>query len=408
MLKDTLKIVITGHVDHGKSTMIGRLLLDTGSLPKERIEEIGKVSKDLGKEAELAHLADQLREERENSMTIDTTQTFFKSHKKNYVIIDAPGHVELIKNMLTGASLAQAAVLIVDTEEGIKEQTRRHAYLLSLLGLSKVIVVLNKMDIVGYDKGIFEATKKELLKFLAGIGIRPISVIPASAKSGANISKKSDKMKWYKGPCLLEALDELELDKKTVRKPLRFPVQDVYEIEGEKIIAGRVASGTIKKGQKVVVFPSGNEAKIRAVKVFGARRDEAAEGESIGLTLEKPVAIERGEFIVEKDYAPKPTNRFKGNVFWISDEPLRIGKTMTLRCATQRAKCVIEKIESRINSSTLETIEENAKELRLNETGSVVFRTKTPVVAEKIDFIEELGRFVLEDGAKLEGMGIVL
>lgn len=408
MAKDTLKIVITGHVDHGKSTLIGRLLLDTRSLPKGRLDEIKKISKTLGREAELAHLADHLKEERERSMTIDTTQTFFKTRERNYVIIDAPGHVELIKNMLTGASLAEAAVLIVDAEEGLKEQTRRHAYLLSLLGLGKVIVVVNKMDIIGYDEGIFGSTKRELLRFLAGVGIKPVFVIPISARNGANVSGKSGLMKWYKGPCLLDALDNLELDKKTVRKPLRFPIQDIYEMGGEKIIAGRVASGTIKKGQKVIVFPSGDESKIRAVKVFGERRDKADEGESVGLTLEKPAAVRRGEFIMETGGAPKLKNRFRGNVFWMSEKPLEIGKQFTLRCATQAVECSAEKIERRINSSSLETIEENAKELGLNETGEVVFRTKTPLVVERADFIEELGRFVLEKGSRLEGMGIVL
>ncbi|MCK4821573.1 GTP-binding protein [bacterium] len=245
MEKDILRIVIIGHVDHGKSTLIGRLLLDTNSLPKEKMVEIKKVSRDLGKEAELAFLTDQLKEERERSMTIDTTQIFFRTRKKNYCIIDTPGHVQFLKNMLTGASLAQAAVLIVDVKEGVMEQTRRHSYLIQMLGLDKAIVVFNKMDLINYQGRRFPKIKTELLELLESLNIEPIFLIPISAKEGLNISRKSSKMRWYKGPSLLSALDSLRLNTKTMQRPLRFPIQDIYEINGEKIIVGRVASGIV-------------------------------------------------------------------------------------------------------------------------------------------------------------------
>jgi len=207
---DTLKFVIVGHVDHGKSTLIGRLLYDTGSISPDKIEEIKKTSSDLGRETEFAYLLDHLEEERQQGITIDTTQVFFKSDKREYVIIDAPGHVEFVKNMITGASQAEGALLIVDAEEGIKEQTRRHAYILSMLGLKNAVVVFNKMDLVGFDKQKFDMLKKNAQEMMKSINIEVSSCIPVSAKRGDNIVNISKDMAWYQGPTVLEALDRLE------------------------------------------------------------------------------------------------------------------------------------------------------------------------------------------------------
>jgi sulfate adenylyltransferase large subunit len=408
MEKETIKIVIVGHVDHGKSTMIGRLLFETNSLPKGKIEEIKRVSKELGKEAELAYLVDQLKEERERNVTIDTTQIFFRTRKKNYVIIDAPGHVEFIKNMITGASLAEAAVLIVDTQEGVREQTRRHAYLLSLLGLSKVIVVFNKMDLIDFNMERFEEVKTELLQVLENLKIKPSFLIPISAKEGMNIAKKHPaKLNWYKGPTLIDALDSIKLDISATKRPLRFPIQGVYEIDGERILMGRMASGIIKQGHKVILLPSGREAEIKAIRVFGEQRTIAEKGECIGVVLKESLPVKRGEVIAQKSPPPQPLNRFKGNIFWMSSEPLQINQAITLRCATQETKCVAERIEKRINSSTLEIIEENAKELKLNEAGMVEFKTEKPILAEEFSFVDELGRFVLEKEYNARGAGII-
>ncbi len=407
MKKDILRIVIIGHVDHGKSTLIGRLLLDTNSLPKEKIVEIKNISRELGKEAELAFLTDQLKEERERSITIDTTQIFFRTRKKNYCIIDTPGHVRFLKNMLTGASLAQAAVLIADVKEGVMEQTRRHSYLIQMLGLDKAIVVFNKMDLVSYQRERFEKIKTKLLELLESLKIEPIFLIPVSAKEGINISRKSSKMRWYKGPSLLSALDSLRLNTKTTQRPLRFPIQDIYEINGEKIIVGRVASGIVKQGQNIILLPSMRETRINFIRAFGEDKREGEAGESVGLVLDEPFSVERGEVIVQKENLPRPTKCFKGNVFWMSHQPLQINKTITLRCATQEVKCIAERIEKRIDSSTLEVMEEDAKELRLNEAGEVIFKTEKPIVVERFNFIEELGRFVVERAYKVQAAGIV-
>ncbi|MBN1354095.1 MAG: GTP-binding protein [Candidatus Omnitrophica bacterium] len=406
-MKTPLKIAIIGHVDHGKSTLIGRLLLDTNSLPKEKISEIKKISRELGKDAELAYLADQLKEEREKNITIDTTQIFFKTHKRNYVIIDTPGHVEFIKNMMTGASLAEAAVLMVDAREGVMEQTRRHLFLINMMGIKNILVGFNKMDLVDYDEMRFKEIRDELLKFMTGLGAKPLNVIPISAKEGINISKKSRKMPWYKGTAFLAALDSLNLAGEARRKPLRFPIQDIYTVDGQDIPVGRIASGFIREGQSGVFLPALKEARVKAIKVFGKHPREASEGENIGLVLEEPLPVERGEVFTQKEDLPKITNSIKGYIFWMSETPLVINKTMTLRCATQEVSCHAERIEKRIDSSTLEILQENADTLGLNEVGLVVFKTERPVVAEKFSFAEELGRFVIEQAYNLQGAGII-
>lgn len=407
MSKETVKIVIVGHVDHGKSTLLGRLLLDTHSLPKEKLDEIRRISRELGKDTELAYLTDYLKEERENEMTIDTTQIFFQTRKRNYVIIDTPGHLEFIKNMLTGATQAKAAVLLVDVNAGIQEQTRRHAYIIGMLGINNVITVFNKMDLLNYKQERFEAVKTEFLKFMAALRIKPDFIIPASAKEGANISRRTPRMNWYKGPCLLAALDSLRLNAQPAKRPLRFPIQDVYEINGERIIVGKVLSGIIKPGQLVTLFPYFQNTRISAIKVFGEAVKKACAGENIGLVLDDCSSAKRGEVILQKGDPQKPTDHFKGNIFWMSREPLQIHKTITLRCSTQEVKGIAKTIEKRINTSTLETLEENAAELKINEAGVVVFKTEKPILVEQFFFIEELGRFVIESEYNLNGAGII-
>ncbi len=407
MAKDTLKIIITGHVDHGKSTLIGRLLLDTNSLPKEKVAEIKHISQELGKDTELAFLVDQLKEERENSLTIDTTQIFFHSRRRNYVIIDAPGHAEFIKNMFTGATQAQAAVLLIDMREGIKDQTRRHPYILGMLGIENVIVACNKMDLVGFERNKFEEIKEQIAKILNSIGIAPKYIIPISARMGLNISKKSRETPWYKGPTLLGALDSIKPVVKTEDKPLRLAIQDIYEINGEKIVAGKVLSGKIQQGQHVRIYPQDADARIWAIRVFLGTKKKAQEGENIGLILDNPSVARRGEIISQKEHPPHLTSRFKADIFWMAEEPLKLNSPIILRCSTQEVNCVAEKIEERINSSTLEIIEENAGELRFNEAGVVVLKTEKPIAIEKFDFVEELGRFVIETDDYLQAAGII-
>ncbi|VVB91636.1 Elongation factor 1-alpha [uncultured archaeon] len=394
MNEEKLKFVIVGHVDHGKSTLIGRLLYDTNSLPEGKIEEIKQLCESLGKDLEFGYVMDHLEDERDQGITIDTAQTFFGTAKRDYVIIDAPGHVEFVKNMISGASQAEAAVLIVDAEEGVKEQTKRHAYILGMLGLSQVIAVINKMDLVDFDRNRFEAVKKDLLDFLSNINIKPSYVIPISAKNGDFIASKSGTMDWYKGPALLEALDTFRTRENANQNPLRFVVQDVYSFD-KRIIAGRVESGIIRKGDRIKVLPTGEETRVKSVEEYLRKVTEAEAGKSIGIVTEDKLFIDRGNVIVSDGDMPAVTKRIKANVFWMDRAPFKKGESLTFRCATQEVNCEIEKISRVINSSTLELIAEDADEIKNREVATIIIRTDKPVVVENFNKMEELGRFVL-------------
>jgi small GTP-binding protein len=260
-----LKFVLVGHIDHGKSTLIGRLLYDTNSLPPDRIAEVKKASKEkMDGEIEFAFIMDHLREEREQGITIDIAHTFFSSKKREYVIIDAPGHVEFVKNMLTGASQAEAALLIVDAKEGVEEQTKRHANLVSMLGLGQIIVVINKMDLVDYKEDKFNSLKKEVDKFLSSIKQRPDYYIPISALKGDNVAKHSEQMNWYKGMTVLESLDSLKNEIPLEDKSLIFPIQDVYKISGKRIAVGRIEAGSLSKGMEVKILPDGGKTTVKS------------------------------------------------------------------------------------------------------------------------------------------------
>jgi len=407
MLKKTKKIVIAGHVDHGKSTLIGRLLLDTNSLPAARLSEIEKIARESGKDLELAFLVDQLKEERRRKMTIDTTQTNFKWKEKNYTLIDAPGHKELIKNMLTGASMAESAILIIDAQQGLKEQTRRHAYLIKMLGIKQLIVVLNKMDLLDYRFKDFKKLNARLLSFLKALGIRPYCVIPLSAKEGENIVSLSKRMPWYRGEFLLQALDNMQPAQKEGKKPLRFCVQDTYQSGKEKIILGKVLSGSIKKNQRAVVMPSFKKIKIKAIRVYKEKRARAAAGESIGLIIRPALHIRRGGIISHPASPLMPRHKFNSRIFWLSAKPLRTQRHAFLRILAQEACCSVEKITQRINSTTLAMLAKESKELRLNEVAQVSWETKQPLLMENFSFIEELGRFVVESKNSLLGIGII-
>lgn len=388
----SMPIVIVGHVDHGKSTLIGRLLYDTGSLPKERIEEIKETCKKLGKTFEYAFVMDHLKEEREQEMTIDTAQLFFKTPNACYTIIDAPGHKEFIRNMITGAAQAQAAVLIIDVSKGVEEQTKRHAYMLAMLGLKNIIVALNKMDLVSYKKEKYVEVLEETKNLLSKLGLHAGYYIPISAKLGDNIVKSSENMSWFEGPTLLEALDSLQVSETLADKSLRYAVQGVLERAGKKIFIGRVESGTIFAGQQVTFYPSGIEAKILSIEVFGKTQSKAVAGESIGVTTN--ASVSRGE-IACSEKKPEIKKEFVANIFWLAREPLQINEELCLRCATQERVCKIKRIYERIDSADLRVIEKEAKTLNETEVGKVLIECDKPLVLENFNEIPPLGRFVL-------------
>ena len=393
MYQESLKFVIVGHVDHGKSTLIGRLLYDTNSLPEGKIEEIKEICNRLGKDIEFGYVMDHLEEERDQGITIDTTQIFFNTQKRSYVIIDAPGHVEFLRNMITGASQAEAAVLIVDAVEGVKEQTKRHAYILSMLGLDQVIVAVNKMDLVHYDQKRFLEVRDELLNFLRELTINPTYVIPISASEGDNVAKSMNRIKWYAGPTVLQALDTFRPKESSREKLLRFVVQDVYNID-RRIIVGRVESGTIREGDSVKILPSGEETRIRTLEEFLKDPLEAEAGKCIGITTEDKLFIQRGDVICHPLDLPNVTETIRANIFWMDRAPLKKDSSLWFRCATQEVACRIDRIHKVINSSTL-SINEDASEVKVREVADITIKTDKPVVVEEFNRIPELGRFVL-------------
>ncbi len=402
-----LHFVIVGHVDHGKSTLIGRLLYDTDSLPPDKLEEIKKTSAELGRETEFAYLLDHLEEERRQGVTIDTTQVFFKTDQRDYVIIDAPGHVEFVRNMITGASQAEAAVLIVDAAEGVKEQTKRHSYMLSLLGLEQVIVVLNKMDLVEFDQSRFDAVKADVEKWLTSIKAKPMYCIPISAMQGDNIAKRSEKMSWYDGPTFLESLDSMQNKKPAHHKELLLPVQDVYKIDDKRINAGRVESGSIAQGDTIEILPEGQTTKIRSIEKFLAEPTEAIAGECIGFTTEDSVFLDRGHIVCTSGKAPRLTDTFHASIFWMTKKNYSPDQKLNIRCATQETSCKLQQIHKRIDSSSLQVLAEDSDTIANLEVAEVTLKTKKPIAIKDFNDVQELGRFVLVQDENICAGGII-
>jgi len=407
MEREALKLVIVGSVDHGKSTLIGRLFYDTGSLPEGKMEELRAAAQAEGKEVEFAFIMDHLREEREGAMTIDTAQAFFSGALRDYVIIDAPGHKELLKNMVTGASQADGAVLICSAYEGVEEQTRRHAYVLKLLGLHQTIVAYNKMDLVEYDQRRFEKVRTDLREFLQQLGIEPRLEIPISAKLGENVAQRSLNMPWYEGATILEALDTFELGPGAVEKPVRFPVQDVYELDGRKVAVGRIESGVLSRGAELLFLPAAKRRTVADILRFEESNIEQGTcGECIGVALE-PAEAQRGEIGCDPNSPPRPVRSFEASIFWLAHGPLNPGEELVIHCSTQEAQSRIAVIRERIDSSTLECLERNAKRLEETEVGQVTVTCDRPLVVEKFTDVPELGRFVLVRGRNVVAGGIV-
>jgi len=388
-----LRIVVVGHVDHGKSTLIGRLLHDAGALPDSRLDELRADSPADG--LEWAFLLDHLREEREQERTIDSTQAFFATPRRVYRIIDAPGHREFLKNMVTGAAQADAAILVVDVEAGVLEQTRRHVALLAMLDRRHIIVAINKMDRVEGRRDAFEAVARDTLSLLAQTALTAHAVIPISARHGWNLAACAAPLEWHDGPTLFEALDSLPQPEPLSNRPLRLPVQDVYMLNGRNVIVGRIESGQLAQGQEVVSLPSGQSVRIASIERFLESRTAAEAGESIGLTLDGPVAVHRGDVLCDPDSPPPIARRFEANLLWLADDGWRQSDALLLRCATQAAECRIESVRRRTNSSTLEVIETDAKRLEATEVGHVVLSLERPIAVEELASGSSLGRFVL-------------
>jgi bifunctional enzyme CysN/CysC len=403
-----LKIVFVGHVDHGKSTLIGRILHDTDSLPEGKIEMVKKACALEGMEFEFAFVLDSLLEEQKQNVTIDTTEIRFKTKRRKYAIIDAPGHKEFLKNMITGASRADAAVLVIAANEGVKEQSRRHAYLLSLLGIKQLVVVVNKMDLADFSEERFGEIEKQYQKFLGDLRLKARVFVPASAKTGENVASRSKQMKWHRGPTILGALDLLESQTADVGLPLRFCVQDVYRFDERRIIAGRLETGKLRVGDELVFSPANKTSKVQSIEAWSENGDcEAIAGDSIGLTLTEQIFVERGYVASHQTETPIETNRIHADVFWIVREPMRVGHLYDLRLATQEVKCEIVSIDEVMDSSTLEATKEKRRQLERNEVGRLTIQTRAPLVIDNHDRIPKLGRFVIAHDGQICGGGTI-
>jgi bifunctional enzyme CysN/CysC len=403
------KIVFVGHVDHGKSTLIGRILTETGSLPDGKIESLRKACAAQGQPFEYAFVLDALSEEQEQNITIDTTQIQFRSARRDYVIIDAPGHQEFLKNMITGAANADAAVVVIAADEGVREQSRRHGQLLSLLGIYEVIVAVNKMDLAAFAEDRFRQIEREYAAFLQDLGLTARAFIPLSASSGENVTTDGGSaMPWFSGTNLLEALDKLDVVSSAAELPLRFPIQDVYRVDKRRIFAGRVESGTIRIGDELVFSPHNKTARVATIERWAAAATEfACAGESIGVTLSDHIFIERGHIASHQTNAPVESNRVHAKVFWIGREPLVASARYRLKLVTQDVECQVVAVANVIDAATLDSAPAERSELRTNEVGEVTLQTRAPLVFDNHDRIPSLGRFVLADGCHLVGGGII-
>jgi bifunctional enzyme CysN/CysC len=401
-----MRIVIVGHVDHGKSTLVGRLFHDTGSLPDGKLEQIKAMCERRGMPFEWAFLMDSFQSERDQGITIDTAQIWFKTPKRDYTIIDAPGHREFIKNMITGASSAEAAIMLIDASHGVQQQSRTHAFLLNLLGIKQIIVVVNKMDLVGCSEKTFAAIKAEYVRYLGEIGIVPSFVIPAIARDGDNLVNRSERMSWYRDATLIAALDSFRSQGDLAALPLRLPIQDVYKFDDRRILAGRIASGHLKVGDRLLFSPSNKTARVKSIEAWNAAAPGAAEpGQAVGITTDEQLFIERGEIASHEEDAPIETNVFRGRLFWLSRKAMKRGDAYRLRLQTRDVQVIVEAIDAIYDPDALAA--RPAESVERNEIADVVLRSYAMLALDEAEQNPKTGRFVLSDGANIVAGGTI-
>ncbi|MDR3303008.1 MAG: 50S ribosome-binding GTPase [Treponema sp.] len=410
--RERMNIVITGHVDHGKSTLVGRLLSDTGTLPEGKLHSVKKACEKNGRVFEYAFLLDALDDEQKQGITIDSARIFFKSAIREYIIIDAPGHIEFLRNMLSGASRASAAVLVIDAVEGVAENSKRHGLLLSLLGISQVLIAVNKLDLCGYDEGVFNRLVAEYSDYLASLNVKPLAFIPVSAREGKNITVKATETPWYSGQTILEALDSLEnRDDDDEKSFFAMPLQDIYRFSDDnderRIYAGTIVSGELRVGERVRFLPSNKEAHIAHVETWNAPEKTAARaGEASGFILQEEIYVKRGELMV-KSQENAPINvgdRLRANLIWLGMKPFVSGRDYLIKLGAAKVHARLEAIERFLG----ETERENPSELRRHECGSVILCLSEPIAFASFEHNASLGRFVIVDGYDAAGGGIVL
>jgi len=409
--REQMNIVIAGHVDHGKSTVIGRLLADTNSLPEGKLEMVKRNCELNSKPFEYAFLLDALKDEQSQGITIDSARVFFSTAKRDYIIIDTPGHIEFLKNMVTGASRAEAALLVIDAAEGIQENSRRHGYMVSMLGIKQIMVFVNKMDLVKYDQAVFDAIVAEYKKFLSDINLSG-EFIPVSGMAGDNIATASNRMSWHKGSTVLEALDIFVKDPPAIDNPFRMPVQDVYKFtkwkDNRRVVAGTVATGQIKVGDKIIFYPSGKTSSVKSIEGFNhSEHTTASAGKATAFTLSKQLYIKRGEMATKAcQPRPKVTCRFRANIFWMGKNPLIKGKKYLIKIGTAKEAIKLEEIIGIINGADLSS--ETSKQcVERHDVAECVFTSQQALAFDLTEENAATSRFVIVDDYEICGGGII-
>jgi bifunctional enzyme CysN/CysC len=397
--KSLLRFITCGSVDDGKSTLIGRLLYDSKMIFEDQLTALEADSKKVGTqggELDFALLVDGLAAEREQGITIDVAYRFFSTDKRKFIVADTPGHEQYTRNMVTGASTADLAVILIDARKGVLTQTRRHSYLVSTLGIRKVVLAINKMDLVGYDEATFDRIVDDYRKFGAQIGINEFVAIPLSGLRGDNITALSENTPWYTGPALMDYLENVEIEEQSQRRPLRLPVQWVNRPNLDfRGFAGTVASGIVRQGERIRVLPSGRESTVARIVTMDGDLDRAVAGQSVTLTLADEIDISRGDILASPADLPGVADQFECVVVWMSDEPMLPGRPYWLKIGTKQVAATITEPKYKINVNTLEHLA--AKKLELNEIGICNLSLDQPVAFDPYDQCRETGSFILID-----------
>ena len=396
---DLLRFTTAGSVDDGKSTLIGRLLYDTKSIFEDQLESIERVSGQIG--INLALLTDGLREERELGITIDVAYRYFATPKRKFIIADTPGHFEYTRNMITGASTANLALILVDVRQGIVEQTKRHSFIASMLGISHIVYCINKMDLVDYSEREFNKIKSELEQFSAKLITKDIRFIPMSALNGDNVVHRSEKMNWYDGGTLLYTLENIHIASDYNHIDCRFPVQNVIQHSSTgfteyKSFAGRIASGVFKKDDEVLILPSNVKSKIISIDTFNGEIDEAFAPMSVAICLEDNIDLRRGDMIVRPNNSPEIKREIKAMICWLSDFPMDTLKEYDIFHTTNKLSCKIESVQYKIDINTLHRIED-FKMIETNDIARISIRTTQSLFVDRYDRNRVTGSFILID-----------
>jgi bifunctional enzyme CysN/CysC len=401
--------VVVGHVDHGKSTLVGRLLADTGALPDTALERVRRICEEQAKPFEYAFLLDALEEEQAQGVTIDVTRARFSWDGRDYLFIDAPGHREFIRNMISGAAHADAALLLIDALDGVQEQSRRHAYLASFLGVRSILVLVNKMDLVAYSADRFQAIATDYRAFLESIDVAPVAILPVAARAGDNVVAPSPRLPWWDGPSVVEALATVRAAAPVATKTMRMSVQAVMKFDDRRIIAGRLDSGGLAAGDEVQVWPSGQRTHVKSIETWPETTPvtAATHGESVGLTLEDQLFIQRGDLLTHPETPPSISSVIRANVLWMGRQPLQGGQRYRLRLATLERDVAVLSITRGLDSASMEMYE-GRDQIGQNDVGEVILRAARPMMFDAASELPLTGRFVLQDGYDLVGGGIIL